>query len=55
MQAAYTLFSKKSGSVKEVAQLLGYENASKFTDRFKEQFGVLPSKLIQENTSIIIP
>jgi len=42
------LLSEKANTVKEVATLLGYENASKFAAVFKEQFGMQPSTLIKE-------
>jgi AraC-like DNA-binding protein len=47
LQAAQML-SEKTSTVKEVAHLLGYENASKFASAFKDQFGVLPSVYIKE-------
>lgn len=43
MHLASKLLSEKASTVKEVANLLGYENASKFSAVFKEQFGELPS------------
>ncbi len=43
MQLAHELISQKKQPVKEVAKLLGYENPSKFSARFKEEFGVSPS------------
>ena len=48
MQVARNLLMEKASTVKEVANLLGYENASKFAGAFKEQFGVQPSSLIKE-------
>jgi AraC-like DNA-binding protein len=50
MHLASKLLSEKASTVKEVANLLGYENASKFAAVFKEQFGVQPSSLIKELT-----
>jgi AraC-like DNA-binding protein len=47
MSLANKMLTEKASSVKEVADLLGYENASKFAAAFKEQFGVLPSALIK--------
>lgn len=47
MTLANKLLIEKAATVKEVANLLGYENASKFAAVFKEQFGVLPSSLIK--------
>lgn len=43
MQAAHQLLSENNYSVKEVATLLGYENASKFTAVFKKKFDITPS------------
>jgi AraC-like DNA-binding protein len=48
MWLANTLLSEKAITVKEVANLIGYENASKFAAVFKEQFGVQPSALIKQ-------
>ncbi len=48
MHLANKLLSEKTITIKEVANLLGYENASKFTAVFKEQFGVLPSSIVKE-------
>jgi AraC-like DNA-binding protein len=48
MDLAYKLICEKAQTVKEVATLLGYENASKFAAVFKEQFGVQPSSLLKE-------
>ncbi len=47
MSLANKLLTEKASTVKEVAGLLGYENASKFAAVFKEQFGVLPSVLLK--------
>jgi AraC-like DNA-binding protein len=47
MQVAYQLLTKKESRVKETATLMGYENASKFSARFKEEFGVTPSSLYE--------
>jgi AraC-like DNA-binding protein len=46
MSLAKKLLTEKASTVKEVAGLLGYENASKFAAVFKDQFGVQPSSLI---------
>ena len=43
MQLAEQLIQSKQYTIKEVAQHLGYENASKFSAAFKECRGVLPS------------
>lgn len=48
MQLAEKLLTEKSHSVKEVAELLGYSNTSKFSTSFKNQFGVLPSEKMKE-------
>ena len=47
MQLAEQILAKKANTVKEVASLLGYENASKFSAVFKEQFGVQPSSILK--------
>jgi len=47
MNLAYKLISEKPTTIKEVANLLGYENASKFAAVFKEQFDVQPSSIIK--------
>jgi AraC-like DNA-binding protein len=49
MQLASKLLSEKASTVKEVANLLGYEHAGKFAAVFKEQFGIQPSELIKNN------
>lgn len=46
MKLAYNLISKNRLQIKDVAKFLGYDNASKFSARFKEQFGVLPSEIV---------
>ncbi len=43
MELAIELLKKKI-QIKEIAQLLGYSNVSKFGTRFEEVIGVLPSK-----------
>lgn len=48
MNLANRLLTENTSTVKEVARLLGYENASKFAAVFKEQFGILPSTLKKE-------
>ena len=45
MQAAHQLLIQNKYNVKEIAALLGYENASKFSARFKEEFGSTPSSV----------
>jgi AraC-like DNA-binding protein len=47
MHLASKLLAEKASTVKEVANLLGYENASKFAAAFKEQFNMQPSALIK--------
>lgn len=42
------MLSNNEGSVKEIAKLLGYDNASKFAAKFKEVYNVSPSILIQK-------
>jgi AraC-like DNA-binding protein len=49
MQAAYQLLSEKKCNVKEVATIMGYENASKFSTVFKKKFNVSPSFLLRES------
>lgn len=50
MQIANQLLLENKHTVKEVANLLGYENASKFSAAFKKQFGYNPSSvLLNEN------
>ena len=45
MQVARELLLLKKYNVKEVAALLGYENASKFSAVFKKTFGYNPSEI----------
>jgi AraC-like DNA-binding protein len=45
MQVAYKLLSEKENSVREIATLLGYANASKFSTAFKKKFDISPSEL----------
>ena len=45
MHLAHKLITKNIHPIKEVSKVLGYDNASKFTARFKEEFGVLPSEI----------
>lgn len=45
MQAAHQLLSKNKHNVKEAAILLGYENTSKFSARFKKTLDVFPSEV----------
>lgn len=47
MKAAHQLLSENGCNVKETAKLFGYENASKFSARFKEEFDITPSALIK--------
>jgi len=41
----------KGKSINETAELFNYSNVSKFSNRFKEHFGVLPSKMLENNLS----
>jgi AraC-like DNA-binding protein len=50
MQLAYQLLLQKKHSIKEVASMLGYENAGKFSAVFKKNFDCTPSQLL--NTDI---
>jgi AraC-like DNA-binding protein len=45
MEHAYTLIKSKSLTVKEIANLFGYENAGKFSAAFLKQTGSLPSEI----------
>ena len=45
MQMAMELLRQPSSTVKQVAELLGYENASNFTAAFKKYHGFLPSEV----------
>lgn len=45
MQAAYKLLLQKTCTVKDVANLLGYENASKFSAKFYKELNMMPSKV----------
>lgn len=47
MQLARQLLEQKQHSVRQIAQLLGYENASKFSAAFKKRFEILPSTLME--------
>lgn len=50
MQYARQLLMEEKGSIKEMAQILGYQNPSKFTVAFKNEFGFLPSRMPQTET-----
>ena len=52
MTYARQLFQEDNLAVKEVAELLGYQNASKFSSAFNNEFGILPSE-IQSNIKTI--
>ena len=45
MQVAHELLLQKRYTIKEIAGLLGYENASKFSSAFKKISGVVPSEV----------
>lgn len=45
MQVAQELLAQKKYTVKEIAALLGYENASKFSAVFKKTFDISPSDI----------
>lgn len=45
MVFAFKLIQETDKSIKELANLLGYDNSSKFSERFKLEFGFLPSEL----------
>lgn len=46
LDMAYTVLKNKSLKIKQIANLFGYENASKFSAAFKEKFDVTPSDLM---------
>lgn len=48
MKAAHQILLQRKHNVKDVAALLGYENASKFSAAFKKNFNVSPSVLMEE-------
>jgi AraC-like DNA-binding protein len=54
MDIADQLLRERTYKVKEVAALLCYENASKFTAVFKKYYGILPSDLSREPEMITI-
>ena len=45
LKEAFRMLQNKVGSVSEIAYSVGYNNMSYFTKSFKEEFGVLPSKV----------
>ncbi len=45
---AKQLLEQHANSIKEIAHMLGYVNASKFSSAFKKHFGMLPSDFIKE-------
>ncbi|MFN8416858.1 MAG: AraC family transcriptional regulator [Cytophagaceae bacterium] len=45
MQFAYKVIKEKNISIKDVAEMLGYENPSKFSSRFKKIFHYTPSHI----------
>lgn len=47
MGEAKSLLVSKKYKVPEVAQKMGYQNASKFSARFKKEFGITPSSLYE--------
>jgi AraC-like DNA-binding protein len=49
MQFANILIAKNQLAIKEVAKVLGYDNASKFSAAFKKHFDVEPSNVRKEN------
>lgn len=49
MQLARELLLQRNHTVKEIATIFGYENASKFSAVFKKNFYVNPSELCTEN------
>ena len=47
LNQAKLLLAEENLSIKEVSELVGYSNKSVFSKRFKEKFGVLPSRFMQ--------
>ncbi len=47
MQYANAILETDDKKIVEVAQLFGYENASKFAIAFKKKYGILPSKVVK--------
>lgn len=45
MKLAYELINRNTHTVREIATMLGYENSSKFSARFKTIYNVLPSEI----------
>ena len=45
MILAFSLLKNKGNSVKDIAQTLGYSNASNFTIAFKKVHNILPSEI----------
>ncbi|WP_445383363.1 hybrid sensor histidine kinase/response regulator transcription factor [Robiginitalea sp. IMCC43444] len=53
MNKARILLKNQTGTVSEIAYSVGYSNMSYFTKSFKERFGILPSKVAEENNNRI--
>lgn len=51
MQLAHNMLLMKKYTVREIAGILGYENSSKFSTRFKSIYHVLPSEINNEQYS----
>jgi AraC-like DNA-binding protein len=49
MEIAYTLLARRSASVKEISDQLGYVNPSQFTKKFKEHFKSLPTDVLKSS------
>lgn len=49
MQFANILIAKNQLAIKEVAKILGYSNAGKFSAAFKKHFGIEPSNARKES------
>lgn len=45
MKLAYELINRNTYTVREIASMLGYENSSKFSSRFKSIYEISPSEL----------
>ncbi|TNE80302.1 MAG: AraC family transcriptional regulator [Bacteroidetes bacterium] len=48
MRAAHELLLKRTHTIKELASLFGYENASKFSAKFQKEMNSLPSQVSKD-------
>jgi DNA-binding response OmpR family regulator len=49
LEIAYQILSSRNATISEVIFSCGFKNANYFTKKFKDYFGVLPSKVYQVN------